>query len=62
MQLWTGKQLFSILLRPNRKSNVRVNFETPGKTYSNRNNVMCKNDGCMALLCVPMPICGSIAY
>ena len=46
MQLWTGKQLFGVLLRPNRKSNVRVSFETAGKTYSNKENIMCKNDGC----------------
>lgn len=33
IQLWTGKQIFNVLMRPNRKSNVRVNLEARCQTY-----------------------------
>ncbi|GAA5990879.1 hypothetical protein JCM11641_002868 [Rhodosporidiobolus odoratus] len=31
-RLWTGKQVFNILMRPNKKSNVNVNLECKNKT------------------------------
>ena len=31
--LWTGAQVFSLLLRPNRKSDVIINLETPNRSY-----------------------------
>ncbi len=31
--LWTGKQVFSILMRPNRKSNVRVNIDAQCRDF-----------------------------
>lgn len=34
VELWTGKQIFSILLRPNRNSKVIVNLEAPEKNYT----------------------------
>ena len=34
MELWTGKQILSLLIKENKASNVIVNFETAGKTYS----------------------------
>ncbi|KAI9024018.1 hypothetical protein DFJ74DRAFT_705759 [Hyaloraphidium curvatum] len=32
-RLWTGKQLFSLVLKPNRKSNVNVNLSTRNRTF-----------------------------
>ncbi|GAA5927574.1 hypothetical protein JCM3775_006021 [Rhodotorula graminis] len=32
-RLWTGKQVFSVLMRPNRKSQVNVNLECKNKTF-----------------------------
>ncbi|KAK9462027.1 uncharacterized protein V1516DRAFT_685057 [Lipomyces oligophaga] len=31
--LWTGKQIFSILIKPNRKSRIIINLESKNKTY-----------------------------
>ena len=33
VRLWTGKQLFSVLIRPNRASNVLVNLEARCRTF-----------------------------
>lgn len=33
VQLWTGKQIFGVLMKPNRKSRVRVNLEARCQTY-----------------------------
>lgn len=33
MALWTGKQIFSIMMKPNRKSDVSVNLETKCRTF-----------------------------
>ena len=49
-QLWTGKQVFEVLLRPNRKSNIFLNLEAKGRTFqklSNQElpNEFCSNDG-----------------
>ncbi|ORY11690.1 DNA-directed RNA polymerase III subunit RPC1 [Clohesyomyces aquaticus] len=32
-QLWTGKQVFNVLMRPSKKSRVLVNLEAAGKQY-----------------------------
>ena len=42
-RLWTGKQIFSLLLRPNRNSEVLANLETKGKSYS-ENRELCANE------------------
>lgn len=34
VELWTGKQIFNVLLRPNRKSNVYVNTVVKERNYS----------------------------
>ena len=47
-ELWTGKQLFSLLLRPNKKSKVIINLQTKAKNYSRKYKVdefKCPNDG-----------------
>lgn len=51
IELWTGKQLFSILLRPNANTKVYLNFTVKEKTYSKpkkgekERETMCPNDG-----------------
>jgi DNA-directed RNA polymerase III subunit RPC1 len=32
--LWTGKQVFSVLMRPNRQSNVTVNLDAPSRDHN----------------------------
>lgn len=48
--LWTGKQLFSMLLRPNKESKLVVNFDTKEKNYDSHLNRkhFCPNDGWVA--------------
>ena len=43
VELWTGKQIFSLLLRPNKSSNVLANLETKGKSYT-KGREFCAND------------------
>lgn len=56
IELWTGKQLFSVLLRPHANMRVYINLTVKEKTYSNklvrtegdeeiRIESMCPNDG-----------------
>ena len=48
--LWTGKQVFSTMLRPNNESSVYVSFETKEKNYASDLNLkhFCPNDGWVA--------------
>lgn len=32
--LWTGKQIFSLILKPSRESNVRINLRAKNKKYT----------------------------
>ena len=34
VQLWSGKQIFSLMLKPNRKCRVLANLVTKGKSYT----------------------------
>ena len=43
IKLWTGKQLFSLILKPNSKSQVKLNLRNKGKNYT-KNEDMCSND------------------
>ncbi|KAJ6785495.1 hypothetical protein PWT90_04307 [Aphanocladium album] len=46
--LWTGKQLFNVMMRPNKQSNIKINFEAKCKTFSGKSkNIpdMDPNDG-----------------
>ncbi|GLJ45066.1 hypothetical protein SUGI_0948710 [Cryptomeria japonica] len=47
IELWTGKQLFSVLVRPNAKMRVFVNLIVMEKNYSKSGETMCPNDGCV---------------
>lgn len=43
MKLWTAKQVFSIILKPNKKCKILCNLKTKGKAYTS-NEEMCVND------------------
>ncbi|EGG22501.1 RNA polymerase III [Cavenderia fasciculata] len=58
IELWTGKQLFEVLLRPSVKSHVLVNFETNSRTYT-KNTYMCPRDGYVCFRNSEL-MCGSI--
>ncbi|EZG50618.1 DNA-directed RNA polymerase [Gregarina niphandrodes] len=55
MELWSGKQLYNLLLRPNRKAKVVVNFELKERDFEKPKNgreqefitpaFMCRHDG-----------------
>lgn len=50
--LWTGKQLFSLLIRPNKKSSVLVNLDAKCKDYTPSPGMtpdMCPNDGWLVI-------------
>ena len=38
LMLWTGKQIFNVLMRPNKQSDVLVNLDAQCKTYSASDN------------------------
>lgn len=42
-KLWTGKQIFSLILRPNRESTLMANLEAKGKSYTS-NRELCVKD------------------
>ena len=44
-RLWTGKQVTSLLVRPNRASRVLVNLELEERNYSGSGGPMCPKDG-----------------
>lgn len=43
--LWSGKQVFSLILKPNKSSNINVNLRAKGKNYT-KDEDMCVNDSC----------------
>ncbi|GBG75764.1 hypothetical protein CBR_g21008 [Chara braunii] len=45
MELWTGKQLFSVLVRPNAKTRIFINLTVAEKTYTKMGESMCPSDG-----------------
>jgi len=45
VELWTGKQIINVLLRPNRQSKVFVNTTVIEKFYSHTGKLMCIKDG-----------------
>lgn len=45
VELWTGKQLFSVLVRPTVSTGVFVNLEMEEKFYSKKGQYLCPNDG-----------------
>lgn len=53
VKLWTGKQLYSLLIRPNKKSNVIVNLDAKNKTFvappKGQPQEMSPNDGFLVI-------------
>ncbi|XP_020550632.1 DNA-directed RNA polymerase III subunit 1 isoform X2 [Sesamum indicum] len=45
VELWTGKQLFSVLLRPHAKMRVYLNLTVAEKSYGKSRETMCPKDG-----------------
>ncbi|KAF5838068.1 hypothetical protein DUNSADRAFT_3438 [Dunaliella salina] len=45
LELWTGKQLFSMLVRPNARTRIFLNLEVAEKIYSKKGEHMCPVDG-----------------
>ncbi|XP_057794291.1 DNA-directed RNA polymerase III subunit 1 isoform X3 [Salvia miltiorrhiza] len=45
VELWTGKQLFSVLLRPHAKMRVYLNLTVAEKNYGKSRESMCSKDG-----------------
>jgi DNA-directed RNA polymerase III subunit RPC1 len=45
IELWTGKQIFSVLIRPRMRDQIFVNLEVAEKAYTKMNQQMCSNDG-----------------
>ena len=43
MALWSGKQVVSIMIRPNKKCPVKMNLRTKGKSYT-KDEELCIND------------------
>lgn len=43
--LWTGKQIFSLILKPNKHCNIKANLKTKGRAYTT-NEELCINDSC----------------
>lgn len=48
LELWTGKQLFSMLLRPSSRVGLFINLETAEKIYTKQGEHMCPMDGYVA--------------
>ncbi|KAM9558342.1 DNA-directed RNA polymerase III subunit RPC1 isoform 1-T1 [Salvelinus alpinus] len=44
MTLWTGKQLFGLILKPSKDCPVKANLRTKGKQYSGKGEDLCSND------------------
>uniref|UniRef100_A0AAY5E8B7 DNA-directed RNA polymerase subunit n=1 Tax=Electrophorus electricus TaxID=8005 RepID=A0AAY5E8B7_ELEEL len=44
MCLWTGKQIFSLILRPCKDCPVKANLRTKGKQYCGKGEDLCHND------------------
>lgn len=59
MELWTGKQVISVLLRPNRKSQISVNVELKEKNYTS-GEIMCPSDGWVLIKNSEL-LCGNMA-
>ncbi|XP_042192561.1 DNA-directed RNA polymerase III subunit RPC1 isoform X1 [Callorhinchus milii] len=42
--LWTGKQIFSVILKPNKECPINANLRTKGKQYCGKGEDLCHND------------------
>ncbi|RKP18443.1 beta and beta-prime subunits of DNA dependent RNA-polymerase [Rozella allomycis CSF55] len=51
IKLWSGKQVINMLIRPNRESEIVINLENKGRTFSKPKGIpdMCENDGYLVI-------------
>ena len=49
IKLWSGKQIFSLVIKPGRSCPVKANLRTKGKNYSSGED-LCINDSCKSVL------------
>ncbi|XP_053613685.1 DNA-directed RNA polymerase III subunit RPC1 [Plodia interpunctella] len=56
--LWTGKQIFSLIMKPNKLCEVKANLETKGKNYTG-NRDMCAQDSYVIIRNSEL-VCGSM--
>eukprot|EP01113_Clastostelium_recurvatum_P040668 TRINITY_DN6343_c0_g1_i1.p1 TRINITY_DN6343_c0_g1~~TRINITY_DN6343_c0_g1_i1.p1 ORF type:complete len:1395 (-),score=348.95 TRINITY_DN6343_c0_g1_i1:174-4358(-) len=59
IELWSGKQIFSVIMRPSRKSHVLVNLESKSRTYGGKHEHMDPADGWVVIRNSEL-LCGSI--
>lgn len=45
VELWTGKQIFSLIMRPSADCPIKTNLKTKGKAYTSGEE-LCVNDSC----------------
>ncbi|CAH2094859.1 unnamed protein product [Euphydryas editha] len=57
-KLWTGKQVFSLIMKPNKRCEVKANLETKGKNYTG-NKDMCVQDSYVIIRNSEL-LCGSM--
>lgn len=59
IELWTGKQVFSMLLRPNKDEQICVSLESKEKNYT-KDKYWCRQDGYVVMRNSEL-LCGNIA-
>ncbi|MCJ8738885.1 hypothetical protein PDJAM_G00040890 [Pangasius djambal] len=57
--LWTGKQIFSLILKPGKICPVKANLRTKGKQYCGRGEDLCHNDSFVVIQNSEL-LCGSM--
>uniref|UniRef100_G3NCF2 DNA-directed RNA polymerase subunit n=1 Tax=Gasterosteus aculeatus aculeatus TaxID=481459 RepID=G3NCF2_GASAC len=59
MALWSGKQIFSLILKPNKDCPVKANLRTKGKQYCGKGEDLCSNDSFVVIHNSEL-MCGSL--
>lgn len=59
VELWTGKQLFSMIIRENPESTISVDVECAEKTYTRKGQFMCPADGWVCIRDSTL-LCGNV--
>lgn len=59
VELWTGKQLFRVLIQPRLDMDIQVNLQSQGKMYSKNAGHMCPNDGYIQFVNSEL-VCGTL--
>ncbi|KAG9345940.1 hypothetical protein JZ751_007755 [Albula glossodonta] len=57
--LWTGKQIFSLILKPSKACPVKANLRTKGKQYCGKGEDLCHNDSFVVIQNSEL-MCGSM--